>query len=131
MNVCGLGLDMLDISRMESKLHDARFMERVFTDPENEYIRSRGKFSASSAAGIFCAKEAFMKAVGEGLAIPLQDMEVCRDERGKPFLRLYGRTEQRFGMLSIELSITHTSVTAAAVVILSGMKEGEHADCGQ
>jgi holo-[acyl-carrier protein] synthase len=71
MSVFGVGLDLLDISRMENKLEDGRFMNRIYTAGEKAYILSRGKFSASSAAGIFCAKEAFMKAVGEGLAVPL------------------------------------------------------------
>jgi len=118
MPLCGVGLDMLDISRMQKLIDNPGFMERVFTTGEREYIAGRGKFSAASAAGIFCAKEAFMKAVGEGLAVPLREIEVCRDERGKPFIRLTGKTSEIFSDISVELSITHTDSTAAAVAVL-------------
>ena len=118
MPLYGIGLDMLEISRMEKLIADRRFMERVFTDGERDYIAGRGKFSAASAAGIFCAKEAFMKAVGEGLAIPIREIEVCRDERGKPFIRLSGKTGDTYRGISVELSITHTRTTAAAVAVI-------------
>jgi len=119
MPLVGVGLDLLDISRMEDKIGSSIFMDKVFTKAEQAYISGRGKFTAASAAGIFCAKEAFVKAVGEGLSIPLREIEVCRDERGKPFLTLHGSTGDRFSELEINLSITHTDTTAAAVVVLS------------
>lgn len=118
MTIIGLGLDMLDISRMETKLTNHVFMEKIYTQGERDYISSRGKFSSSSAAGIFCAKEAFMKAVGEGLKIPAKEIEVCRDARGKPYLCLKGKTNESYGSCFSELSITHTATTAAAVVLL-------------
>jgi holo-[acyl-carrier protein] synthase len=120
MYIYGIGLDMLDISRVGKLIGNTRFMERVFTPGEREYIAGRGHFSAASAAGIFCAKEAFVKAAGEGLSIPLRDIEVCRDGRGKPFIRLSGKTAEKYAGLSAELSITHTETAAAAVVILFG-----------
>lgn len=119
MPVVGVGLDLLDISRMEDKINNSAFLNKVFTNAEQTYIAGRGKFSAASAAGIFCAKEAFMKAVGEGLSVPLREIEVCRDARGKPFLTLHGNTGDRYSDIELSLSITHTDTTAAAVVVLS------------
>lgn len=118
MSVHGIGLDILEIVRMQANIANARFMERVYTPAERAYIFSKGKSSAQTAAGLFCAKEAFMKAAGQGLAIPLQEIEVCRDSRGKPFLTLYGKTADAYRSLRSELSITHSATTAAAVVIL-------------
>jgi holo-[acyl-carrier protein] synthase len=122
MPVIGVGLDLLDISRMEDKIENAAFLDKVFTEAEQAYISGRGKFSAASAAGIFCAKEAFVKAVGEGLSIPLREIEVCHDARGKPFLKLTGNTCDRFSGVEMSLSITHTDTVAAAVVVISEEK---------
>jgi len=119
MSIVGIGLDLLEISRMEDKISNSAFMEKVYTDAEITYIKGRGAFSSSSAAGIFCAKEAFAKAVGEGLSLSLKEIEVCRDERGKPYLTLHGSVRERYASIKAALSITHTKTTAAAVVVLS------------
>ncbi len=106
-------MDMLDIGRMERPMSGERFMARVFTDYERGYIKT-----AANAAGIFCAKEAFMKAAGDGLRIPLQDVEVRHGSRGEPVIVLHGDTAKRFEGASVRVSITHTATTAGAVVTI-------------
>ncbi len=102
-----IGLDMLDIERMERLLHHARFMERIYSAAEREYIASKGSRAAQTAAGIFCAKEAYAKAAGRGVAALLGGcLEVRYDQDGKPFMQ------------GAAVSITHTDRTAAAVVLL-------------
>ena len=115
----GVGIDMCEVCRFERLLKNERFMRRVFSEREREYILSRGVSSPQTAAGIFCAKEAFSKAVGTGLSdLRLCEIEVLRDEKGAPFISLSGSTRQKFGHFSVELSITHTCSAAAAVVLL-------------
>ena len=106
---------MLDVARLERPMTQPHFMRRVFTDYERTCIERKG---AATAAGIFCAKEAFMKAAGDGLRIPLSEVEVRHGERGEPLIALHGSTAERFAGCSIHLSITHTAVTAAAVVTI-------------
>lgn len=113
--IVGVGLDMLSIARMERPMESERFLARVFTPYEREYAAKKG---AASAAGIFCAKEAFVKAAGEGLRIPLRDVEVRHGERGEPLIVLHGATAQEYADTNVRVSITHTATTAAAVVIL-------------
>ena len=106
---------MLEIARMERPLTSEHFKQRVFTEYEREYIAGR---SAQTAAGIFCAKEAFTKAAGDGLRIPLHDVEVRHGERGEPMIALHGATAERFADARVLVSITHTSSNAAAVVTI-------------
>ena len=73
--VRGMGIDLCGVARMAELLGDDRFLSRWFTPEEAAYIRSRGASAAQSMAGIFAAKEAFAKAVGAGLAIPMREIK--------------------------------------------------------
>ena len=63
----GLGCDLCAISRMEKIMADGRFLHRYFTEGERAYIAARAR-GAQTAAGIFAAKEALVKALGTGFA---------------------------------------------------------------
>lgn len=115
--VLGVGIDLCDISRMEKTLKDDRFLKRYFTPEESAYIRSRGLGAGQTMAGIFAAKEAFLKAVGCGLAFPLQEVEVCHTDLGQPIYRLTGQAAQAIHGGQVLLSITHEGLMAAAVCI--------------
>lgn len=104
-----IGLDMLEEARMERLIPNGRFMERVFTDGERDYIFSKGRNAAQTAAGLFCAKEAYAKACGRGIGVILGGMpEIAHDEYGQPYFDIEGSS----------VSITHTGGIAAAVVVL-------------
>lgn len=115
--VLGVGIDLCDISRMEENLRDDRFLRRFFTADEAAYIRSRGLSASQTMAGIFAAKEAFLKAVGTGLSLPLQDIEVRHTELGQPIYHLTGKALEAAGGGQVLLSITHEGLMAAAVCI--------------
>lgn len=121
--ILGIGLDLCDVSRMEAALKRGGFLERFFTDGEQAYIRARGKGAAQSMAGHFAAKEAGLKALGCGIAVPLCEIAVRHDELGAPSFVLTGKALERMhslGGASIHLSITHTDTMAAAVAVLEG-----------
>ena len=115
--ICGVGMDLLEISRMEPKLQNEAFLRRMFTERELAYIRSRGRMAAASAAAAFCAKEALGKALGIGLALPLTEMEVTHGEGGEPRIALLGASAARYPGVIFHLSLTHTETTAGAVVV--------------
>jgi len=69
MSIIGVGIDLCDIGRIASSLEKPGFLRRVYTSAEREYIAGRGKLAASSAAGIFCVKEAVIKAAGTGIEL--------------------------------------------------------------
>lgn len=110
----GIGLDLCQVDRMREHLED-RFMARYFTEAEAAYVRSRGAQAAESMAGIWAAKEAVLKALGTGIAFPLQDIEIGHSEAGQPTVRLHGQAGSFGG--SFLLSITHEGGMAAAVAM--------------
>ena len=115
--VKGLGLDLCEIARMKKLIEDDRFLHRFFNEGEIGYIRSRGKNSAQTFAGIFAAKEALCKALGTGLSFELKDISIIHDEAGMPGYSLSGKAEELGAGDSFLLSITHDGGIAAAVCV--------------
>ena len=117
--VLGLGLDLVEIGRIAKACEKPHFRARIFTPAENARIDERG---AQTAAGIFAAKEAVVKALGTGFrGFGPAAIEVRVDALGKPLCALSGKAlERMLGGETIHLSITHTGDMAAAVAILEG-----------
>ena len=116
----GIGIDLCGIERMEKLLADDRFMNRFFTPEETAYVRSRRASAAASAAGIFAAKEAVLKALGTGLALPLGDIATERLDSGRPIVTLTGKAAHFFaeqGGGTLLISITHEGGMAAATAV--------------
>ena len=111
----GVGLDLCSISRMEELLSSGRSLRRLFTPEEEAYIRGKGAVAAQSAAGIFAAKEAVLKALGTGLTLPLTDVVITHTDLGQPQATLTGKAAAAGG--TFLLSITHEENMAAAVAI--------------
>lgn len=120
----GLGLDLCEIERIRRAMEKSDlFLARYYTDEERGYIAARGAMGAASAAAMFAAKEAFLKAVGLGLGggIPLCDIGVCHDEHGAPRYDLRGAAAQKLAALNANcaaLSLTHEAGMAGAVCII-------------
>ena len=70
-----IGIDIVEISRIEKSVQRDSFLKRVFT--ENEIANAE---NAQSLAGIFAAKEAYFKALGTGITFPLTDIEILHNE---------------------------------------------------
>ncbi len=124
--ILGMGLDIQEIARVEKAMARGgrHFLLRTFTTAEIRYCR-RYKHSGEHFAARFCAKEAFMKALGTGWAkgVKWTDVGVARRAGGQPFLKLTGLASQmarRAGVEHTWLSLSHSSGYAAATVILEG-----------
>lgn len=120
----GLGMDLCEISRIEAAMaKNERFLERWYTQEEQAYILARGKAGAQSAAAMFAAKEAFLKAVGLGIGhgIAMTEVAVGHDEMGAPHYVLTGAAQQKMldmGAQRAWLSLSHEAGMAAAVCVI-------------
>jgi holo-[acyl-carrier protein] synthase len=117
----GLGIDMVDVARFADVLaRRPQLAERLFTQGERTYAGTLAN-PAQSLAARFAAKEAAMKALGVGLgAFAFGEVEVQRQPSGLPHLVLSGRAARLASERQVRswmVSLTHTSSTAAAVVV--------------
>jgi holo-[acyl-carrier protein] synthase len=113
--VPGLGIDLIEIDRVESALRRRpRLADRLFRPGELEACRGRARPGRHLAAR-FAAKEAAIKALGGGCSP--RDVEVAGDP--VPELHLHGRAAERADRNGIALSVsmTHSRGAAAAVVV--------------
>ena len=116
----GLGLDLCGIARMEALLRDERFLSRYFTPAEAAYVRSKGAGAVQTLAGLYAAKEAVLKALGVGIALPLREVEICHAPGGQPQVCLTGRAAEHLAAMGgghFLLTITHEENTAAAAAL--------------
>ena len=118
----GIGMDLCAVERIEKAMSE-RFLSRYYTRQERDYIASRGAMGAQSAAAMFAAKEAFLKAVGTGIGAGLElcDVGVSHGELGAPAYELASRALEKLHQLGAQrafLSLTHENGMAAAVCVI-------------
>lgn len=123
MSIRGLGVDIVEIDRMKAALaRHPQMRGRLFSENEQMYCECRNKPEIHYAMR-FAAKEAVLKALGTGFAgMRFKDVEVMRDESGRPQPILYGRAKEvaeERGVIEMHLSLsfTHTTAVASAVAI--------------
>jgi holo-[acyl-carrier protein] synthase len=124
--VISIGIDIVELKRISRalKTYKSRFREKYFTYREIEYCSSKVKPSQHYAAR-FAAKEAAFKSLGKPWppGCGYIDVEVITSTDGAPELRFSDALQKAFdelGMKKAHLSITHTKISAAAVVIIEG-----------
>lgn len=121
--ILGVGTDMVEIERMERACKKDAFLKRTFT-PE-ECRQAEGK--PSKLAGNFAVKESVAKVFGTGFRTFMPgDIEVLRDELGKPYVVLYGGARilaEQMGIRKIWVSITNTKEYAVAFAVGEGAEK--------
>lgn len=121
--IVGIGVDICEIARIERAMEKVGFLPRFFTREECDYVAARAQMGAQSAAGLFAAKEAMLKALGKGLAIPMRDVGVTHDALGAPQACLSGAAAKRLcelGGRRMLLSISHDGGMAVAMAVAEG-----------
>ncbi|MCL2846938.1 MAG: holo-ACP synthase [Firmicutes bacterium] len=108
-----IGIDIIETTRMKKLIGTDR-IARIFTVSECEYLKTKN-WAPQSVAGIFCAKEAYFKALGTGIHHgKLLDIEIIHDDMGAPSYNIKNATLKH----NATLSISHTRTTAVAVCII-------------
>ena len=114
--MANIGIDILEIARIEKLLERERFLEKVFTYKEIEYLKTS---KLESIAGSFASKEAISKVFGTGIGkLAFHDMEIFREQSGRPYVVLSKKAEEladRIGIGEISLSISHEKYYVLAV----------------
>ena len=119
MAAAGIGVDMLEIARMERVIERRpNFLRRVFTEEEREYCERTAR-PAEHYAARWAAREAVVKALGCGFGngVGIRDVSVTRDERGAVRARLTGgaaKAAMEKGVVEVALSISYTRDVAVA-----------------
>lgn len=126
--IYGIGTDIIRIARVEAALarHGERFAQKILGAEEMEKYRQRS--AKVAARGIrfvatrFAAKEAFSKAIGLGMRMPMtwRAMQVLNAPGGKPVVVVSGplRDYMALHALSAQVSITDEQEYAVAFVLV-------------
>lgn len=123
VSVLGVGMDVVEVERARSILarHGDRAMGRFLTEGERAYVLKQPDPAPHFAVRV-AAKEAAYKALQSlpGMrGVSWHDLEVARQEDGRPTMTLFGVAATISPDLSLHLSLTHTHGVAGAVAILS------------
>ena len=109
--IYGVGTDIVKIARIQEMKSLSAFAEKILSSKEMKIASSFNekrliKFLAKQFAG----KEAVSKAFGTGITKPIlfKDIEILRDENGKPFLNPLGEVKKT--MINLGISKSHVSL---------------------
>ncbi|QYY24798.1 holo-ACP synthase [Diaphorobacter sp. MNS-0] len=126
--IYGIGTDICDVRRIRESLarHGDRFAEKVLADGELATWRARSarwpERGVRYLATRFSAKEAFSKAIGLGLRMPMtwRACEVANQPSGQPVIVLHGALKDWFDArgLRAHLSVTDESDYAASFCVV-------------
>lgn len=121
--IVGLGLDVIELRRIRKSWErfGARFAVRFLHEDERATLPQGDP--VTFLAGRFAAKEAASKALGTGFQqnIHWQDIRIGNNGLGAPTLTLHNGAKNcmdSLGAARAHLTISHSTDTAAAVVIL-------------
>jgi holo-[acyl-carrier protein] synthase len=125
MNVLGVGIDLVDIHRVVEMLdrREEQALHKLLTAAEREFVLAQPVPARHFAARI-AAKEAVYKALQAlpgARGVGWQEIEVLRSVEGRPSVKLHGLAEEldrAQGPLIIELSLSHSEMTAGAVAVV-------------
>ena len=131
--IYGIGTDVCDIRRLRATYarRGERFAMKVLGPHEIEVFRAasgQGRGARLSyLATRFSAKEAFSKAIGLGMRMPMtwRACEVVKAPSGKPEIRLHGALAEWFAArrLRAHVSVTDETDYAASFVVVETTEE--------
>ena len=126
--IFGIGTDICDVRRIRASLerHGDRFAERVLAEGELKVWRARSARWPDRGVRVlatrFSAKEAFSKAVGMGMRMPMtwRSCEIANLPSGQPVIVLHGALKEwcEARRLTAQVSVSDESDYAASFVVV-------------
>jgi holo-[acyl-carrier protein] synthase len=126
MVIIGNGVDIVENKRIKNSLKIKGFINRVFT--QNEINKSKKLSNKTNFfAKRFAAKEAFVKALGEGFRnnINFNDIDISNDNKGKPSINISNNIKKflkkklKLNKYKIFLSLSDENKHSIAYVIIN------------
>lgn len=137
--IFGIGTDVCDIRRIEATFErqGERFVRKVLGEQELAIWQRRSERWPGRGlrylATRFSAKEAFSKAIGLGLRMPMtwRACETLNHPSGQPFIRLHGELAAWFEArgLQAHVSITDESDYATSFVVVESREIAPSSSC--
>jgi holo-[acyl-carrier protein] synthase len=126
--IYGIGTDICDVRRIRESIerHGDRFAQRVLSDAEFGVWKARTarwpERGVRYLATRFSAKEAFSKAVGMGMRMPMtwRHCEIANLPSGQPYIVLHGALKDwcEARGLAAHVTVTDESDYAASFVVI-------------
>ena len=126
--ISGIGTDICDLRRIAATFErqGERFARKVLSDAEFAVWKTRSERwpqrGLSYLATRFSAKEAFSKAIGLGMRMPMtwRSCEIANLRSGKPVIVLHGELKDWFEAKGLTAHVTVTDETeyAASFVVV-------------
>ena len=116
------GVDISKVDRFEKFFEDEKFLKKYFTLNEIEYAFSKQN-KAQTLAGIYSAKEAFLKAIGIGIGagLDLIDINITHSKSKKPQIEITPKVQyylSSVGAGDVDISISHDGEYAVAFCVV-------------
>ena len=132
--IYGIGTDICDIRRIRTSLekHGERFAAKVLSEGEMATWKARSarwpERGIRYLATRFSAKEAFSKAVGLGMRMPMtwRLCEVAKHPSGQPHIVLHGELKHWFEARGLVAHVTVTDETDYAASFVVVEKKESH-----
>ena len=125
MKTLGIGVDIVQNSRIRKSITNKNFLLRIFTKDEiNKSKKTKNKIAFFSKR--FAAKEAFSKALGTGFreTLNFKDISITNNKKGKPSIKINNKLHNfinkkfKTKKINVLLSISDESEHSIAFVIL-------------
>ena len=122
--IFGIGTDIVEVERIKNLSSISKFAKKILSQKELNTFNSLNKDQkVYFLSKQFAAKEAISKALGTGIGheISLKNIEILRDEKGKPFFNAINELSaylSNLGITKTHVSLSDESNYAIAMVIV-------------
>mgnify|MGYP001215267410 FL=1 len=110
--IFGIGTDLIKIKRIKNINSLEKFAKKILSENELNLFNSLSNDKkVTFISKQFAGKEAFSKALGTGITegIRFKEIEILRDEKGKPIFKAINSLKSF--MLNLGITRTHISIT--------------------